>query len=100
MVAGIVSAEITWTGFPGNASIVELFLTYTHANENITVLLPVGSVDERSYDIEKLLMPNSEYTFQVYAFTGDIEDDIYSSASVTVTTKEGGKLNFITEQRI
>ena len=94
MVAGIESVEVTWEGFPGNASIVELFLTYTHANENITVLLPVGSVHERSYDIDKLLMSNSEYTFQVYAFTGGIEDDIYSSASVTVQTKEGGKLNF------
>ena len=92
VVPGIVSAEVTWADFPGNASsIAELFLTYTHANENITVLLPVESLDDRSYDIDNLLMPNSEYTFQVYAFTGGIEDDIYSSASVTVTTKEGGK---------
>ena len=94
VVAGIVSAEITWSDFPDNASIVKLFLTYTHANENITVLLPVEPVDEKSYDMDNLLMPNSEYTFEVYAFTGGIEDDIYSSASVTVTTKEGGMLPY------
>ena len=92
VVVSIVSAEVTWAEFPGNASIVELFLTYTHANENITILLPVDSVNERSYHTDDLLMPNSEYTFELYAFTGDIEDDIYSSASVTVTTKEGGML--------
>ena len=91
MVPGIVSAEVTWADFPANASIGELFLTYTHANENITVLLPTDSVGDRSYDMDNLLMPNSEYTFEVYAFTGGIEDDIYSSANVTVTTKEGGK---------
>lgn len=92
VVAGTVSAEVTWADFPGNASIVELFLTYKHANENITVLLPVESVDKTSYDMDNLLTPNSEYTFEMYAFTGGIGDDIYSSASVTVTTKEGGML--------
>lgn len=62
VVPGIVSAEVTWADFPGNASSVELFLTYTHANENVTVLLPVESVDDRSYNMDHLLMPNSEYT--------------------------------------
>lgn len=90
--AGMVSAEITWSDFPSNVSIEELFVTYTLANENVSVLLPVESVDEMSYHMDSLLMPNSEYTFEVYAFTGGIEDDIYSSASVTVTTKEGGRL--------
>lgn len=79
---------------------MELFLTYTHANENVTVLLPVESVDDRSYNMDHLLMPNSEYTFEVYAFTGDIEDDIYSSASVTVTTKEGGKSSLSIESNL
>lgn len=100
VVPGIVSAEVTWADFPGNASSVELFLTYTHANENVTVLLPVESVDDRSYNMDHLLMPNSEYTFEVYAFTGDIEDDIYSSASVTVTTKEGGKSSLSIESNL
>ena len=92
VVVSIVSAEVTWAEFPSNASVVELFLTYTHANENITVLLPVESGNETSYHTGDLLIPNSEYTFELYAFTGDIEDDIYSSASVAVTTKEGGML--------
>ena len=92
VVAGVVSAEVTWSDFPSNASIGELYLTYTRANENVTVLLPVESVDERSYHIYNLLMPNSEYTYEVFTFTGSIEDNIYSSASVTVTTKEGGML--------
>lgn len=86
----MVSAHIRWSSFPHNASIEKLFLVYTQTSENVSVMLPVESVHETEYDIESLLLPALEYTFQVYAFTGDIGDDIYSSLNVTMATGEGG----------
>ncbi len=86
----MVSAHIRWSDFPHNASIEEVFVVYTETSENVSVMLPVGSVHETEYGIDGLLLPAREYTFQVYAFTGDIGDDIYSSLNVTMATGEGG----------
>ena len=87
-------AEASWEEFPQSvrpAHIEKMFLKISETNKNISLLLPVYEWD-RSRHLENLY-PDREYLLQVVAFTGPgIEYDIYSSASVSIKTNEGGML--------
>lgn len=81
-----VSVDYHWTDFPFGESVTKFAVRFTQ--DNVSVMLSVEEHD-RSYHIDKGLLPYRDYVMDVVAFT---EDKIYSSESTSIKTPEGGKL--------
>lgn len=89
-----MSVDYYWTAFPLGESDTKFAVRFTQ--DNVSVMVSVEGHD-RSYRIDKALLPYRDYVMDVVAFT---QDKIYSSESTSIKTPEGGKLKgvFIPQQ--